>query len=180
MNPLLSLTLITFCIFSTTLAANPKEGPTEEALLFLEGFAYGLEEEIGNVTECAKDLNVTMEDLDAGFKLIKHGIPWHPKDLEKGLKLWAAGLTEFTHALKDCGLEHLVEDIEVILKEIESGIGGTLKFLAEEILALIKTQSRKDIVAAYTAWEHGDYYHAGYYSGKVVGIILEKKSENAF
>ena len=43
----------------------------DSGLKFFEGFAHGIEAEIGNPKECAKSANITLTDFDNGYVAIK-------------------------------------------------------------------------------------------------------------
>lgn len=42
------------------------------ALIFFEGFAMGIEAEIGNPQVCAKTANITLTDFEAGYTAIRN------------------------------------------------------------------------------------------------------------
>eukprot|EP01120_Amphizonella_sp_Union-15-10_P014656 TRINITY_DN719_c0_g1_i2.p1 TRINITY_DN719_c0_g1~~TRINITY_DN719_c0_g1_i2.p1 ORF type:complete len:191 (-),score=51.74 TRINITY_DN719_c0_g1_i2:45-575(-) len=151
--------------------------PSPPALLFLEGLGYGLEVEIGNVTECAKDLNVTLDDFDAGYTSIRKGIDnWNIFEIEKGLKDWAAGLEESSQVLKVCGAEELAADIEKLAQELQGGVSGLLELLAKEILVVVDKGVGKLFRDAVTYWEQENYYQAGVCTGQIVGLLLNQIS----
>lgn len=43
----------------------------DSGLKFFEGFAHGIEAEIGNPQECAKSANITLTDFENGYSAIK-------------------------------------------------------------------------------------------------------------
>jgi hypothetical protein len=67
-----------------------------------------LEVEIGNPAVCAKDVNITLDDFETGYSMIKLGISHLSiTTVENGLKDWAAGVYMLSNVLKDCGAETL-------------------------------------------------------------------------
>jgi len=158
------------------LTVSSQAPPTDNIILFIEGFAKGLEVEIGNPAECAHDLNVTEDDLFNGYTLIKKGMSdFSISEIEDGLKLWSAGLLEINQALDDCGAGNITTDIEKILKEISEGTTGLLEFIARELLAIIENDVQKLYKEAAAAIEAGNWEDAGLYSGEIVGILLNQK-----
>jgi len=159
-----------------TVSANrSQEPPAQEVLDFFVGFADGLEIEIGNPAVCAKDLNLTLEDLTQGFTLISQGIDdYSLSKVETGLKLWAAALIEVTTALTDCGAGKIAEDIEKIAQEINSGTTGLVEFIAREVLAILENDVQKLFLDAVAAVDKKDFKTAGVDSGKIVGILLNQ------
>jgi ATP-dependent protease HslVU (ClpYQ) ATPase subunit len=149
--------------------------PSDNMVLFIEGFAAGLEVEIGNPAVCAKDLNITEEDLIKGFAKIKQGIAdVSISDIEEGLQDWSAALLEVNQALSDCGAGNLTADVEAILQEINSGVEGVIEFIAKEILAIIENNVQTLFNSAISAMDAGNFYSAGEFSGEIVGILLEQ------
>jgi len=142
---------------------------------FITGLAAGLEIEIGNPAECAKDINITEQDLINGYALIKKGIAdLSIGEIEKGLQDWSAALMEVNVALTDCGAGNITKDIENILKEINSGIGGVTEFILHELLAIIENDVRTlfDDAIAATEANPPKWYEAGDYTGQILGILL--------
>jgi len=147
--------------------------PTDNMILFIEGFAVGLEVEIGNPAVCAKDINVTEDDIAKGFAKIKQGMEdISVTDIEEGLALWSAALTEVNQALKDCGAGNLTQDVEEILAELNDGISGVVTFICKELLAVIDNNVQTLFDSAIKAFEEGNYYSGGEFSGEIIGILL--------
>eukprot|EP01124_Arcella_intermedia_P012184 TRINITY_DN184_c0_g1_i1.p1 TRINITY_DN184_c0_g1~~TRINITY_DN184_c0_g1_i1.p1 ORF type:complete len:175 (-),score=19.16 TRINITY_DN184_c0_g1_i1:70-594(-) len=160
------------------LCITPKENgapPSENMLLFIEGFAIGLEVEIGNPAVCAKDLNVTETDILDGYQKIKSGVDnWDIYTVEDGLRLWSMALNEVSYALGDCGAEKLAADIQALTKELSSGTTGLLEFVARELLAIIENDVQVLFDDAFVAMEAGDWKTLGIDSGKIIGILLNQ------
>jgi len=164
--------------FTCSFARNPEFAPPSNITDFIEGFAEGLEVEIGNPAVCAKDVNVTEEEFIQGFAKIKDGINHlNIFEVQDGLVLWSQALMGINTALRDCGAEKIANDIEEILKEFSSGPAGILEFVAREILAIIENDVQKLFNQAISAVESGDWKTAGIASGKIVGILLNQSPE---
>eukprot|EP01127_Copromyxa_protea_P005045 TRINITY_DN14866_c0_g1_i1.p1 TRINITY_DN14866_c0_g1~~TRINITY_DN14866_c0_g1_i1.p1 ORF type:complete len:168 (-),score=49.19 TRINITY_DN14866_c0_g1_i1:30-533(-) len=145
-------------------------------ILFIEGFAEGLEVEIGNPAVCGKDVNATLDDFETGYSLIKEGIRHISiSKVEAGLKDWSAGVNMLSAVLADCGAEELAADIEKLVAEFSSGASGIIKWLAHEIINIIDNDLYHLFRSAITDFENGQYYNAGVSTGKIVGILLSKK-----
>jgi len=140
---------------------------------FFIGFAEGIEAEIGNPEVCAKEANLTLHDIELGYSQISNGI-WSldVHQVEQGLQNWALGLNEMAFALRDCGINKLSDDIERIALELASGVGGILRFLAEEILNVIDNDVYGLFRDAIKAYEQERYTDSGKYTGQIVGILL--------
>jgi len=157
-------------------AFSAKRDGAHDVVAFIEGFATGVESEIGNVTECTKDLDITLNDFEVGFSLIKRGISriWIP-DVEKGLRYFGNGLKEVALVLKVCNATRLAEDIADIAMELSQGIKGVVEIIAKEILNIFHhgADITSDFKAAIASWEKRDYFKSGFYTGKIVGILLD-------
>jgi len=142
-------------------------------LIFFEGFALGIEAEIGNPKECAKSANMTLTDFDNGYSEIKNGI-WDLsiEEVKQGLLDWSLGLQQMTNGLKECGAMQLAADIEKLALDIQSG-EGILKLLASEVLNIIENNIAGLFDSAVNAWSRGDYYNTGIYTGQIVGLLLQ-------
>jgi len=157
------------------LAAEKKtsESPGME---FFIGFVTGVEAQIGNPAVCAKDAELTLTAFETGFALIKKGISdFSISDIEQGLQDWAQGVNLMSLALRDCGINKLADGIEKIVTEISSGLGGILRFLAEEILNVVDHPVYTLFREAMSSYEQGKYADSGNYTGQIVGILLNGK-----
>ena len=93
-----------------------------DVLAFLEGFALGVEAQIGNITLCTADAQVTLEDFRQGYNQITQGFrDWSVSLVEQGFVSIGHGFDEIAVAFKDCGIERLVMDIEKLAAELKSG-----------------------------------------------------------
>jgi len=172
MQYLVVLVLCSLLVGTYSKIADP---PSENILLFIEGFALGLEIEIGDPALCAKDVNVTEEDFIDGFNKIKNGInKYSISEIEAGLRDWANGIYEVNLALRDCGAGKIADDIESIMQELQSGTTGLLEFIARELLAIIDNDISDLFEKAFDAIEAGDWKTAGLASGEITGILLNQ------
>jgi len=148
---------------------------TRDVLLFLEGVAYGLEIRIGNVNECAADLNLTLTEFKKGLQKIGEGLEWLDIwEIEDGLKEWAKGVNAFASALDACGAEKIAADIIAIMEEFAEGIGGIFKWVLSELLAIIENDVYDLFSDAIEQFEKGKYYESGVSTGKILGILLNQ------
>jgi hypothetical protein len=144
--------------------------------LFLEGMAVGLEIDIGNVTECTKDANVTLGDFEKGFRDLENGINQLSRTLiERGLVEWAAGVLSMAKLLQQCGFVELAQDIYNIATEIMSGPAGIFKLVINEIVDIFYHGRSliNDFKLMISSFKAGDYYHAGVATGEILGILLQ-------
>jgi len=176
-----AVALVCLLFVVASLAVHPhkpkvKDTPEQNLIFFVEGLAYGVEAEVGNITECMEDLNITLADFEKGFADISQGIDWLDIfQIEKGLKEWSAGVTEVNEVLKVCGAEKLAEDIAKIVAEVSSGTTGLLEFVAKEILNILDNGVGQLFRQAVDAWEANNYYDSGKYCGEALGILLNDK-----
>eukprot|EP01123_Difflugia_compressa_P008350 TRINITY_DN245_c0_g1_i1.p1 TRINITY_DN245_c0_g1~~TRINITY_DN245_c0_g1_i1.p1 ORF type:complete len:176 (+),score=24.93 TRINITY_DN245_c0_g1_i1:61-588(+) len=169
------INVATLLFLLSTYVLETTQQPSDNIILFIEGFAQGLEVEIGNPAECAGDLNVTEQDLLIGFRQIKAGIQdFSVSELETGLKYWASALIEITAALRDCGAGTIADDIDNILQEINSGTTGILEFIIKELLSILENDVKDLFIRAIDSAEGGNWQQAGYYTGKIMGILLNQ------
>ena len=71
--------------------------------LFVEGMAYGLAEEIGNITECMADIELTEQTAHQAMEDIRHGFKHlRPSYIEKGLRELGDALEDLTDAMIAC------------------------------------------------------------------------------
>eukprot|EP01121_Diplochlamys_sp_Union-15-3_P010627 TRINITY_DN299_c0_g1_i1.p1 TRINITY_DN299_c0_g1~~TRINITY_DN299_c0_g1_i1.p1 ORF type:complete len:171 (-),score=47.30 TRINITY_DN299_c0_g1_i1:31-543(-) len=146
----------------------------EETVEFIEGVAVGLEVELGNVTECTKDLNITLEDFEQGFADVRRGIDSISLSLvEKGIMEWGDGLKELVVVLKVCGADEAAADIEKIILQIESGPEGIVRLIAKEILNILDENVGSLFREAVDDWEDKDYFGSGKATGKILGILIK-------
>lgn len=145
----------------------------DSGLKFFEGFAQGIEAEIGNPKECAKSANITLTDFDNGYLAIKHGVEHLSIDeVKQGLLDWSLGLQQMTEGLKACGAFQLAADIEKLAADIQTG-EGIVELIAREVLNIIENDIAGLFHNAVKAWERSDYYNCGVYTGQIVGLLLE-------
>jgi len=147
-------------------------GQTNKGLLFFEGFAIGVEAEIGDPKQCAADAKLTLNDFELGYATIKQGIwDFSISEVQQGLLDWSKGLDEMVQALHDCGAYQLAADIAKLQADIATG-EGILKLIAEEILNIIENDIAGLFRGAINAFRRGDYYNAGVYTGQITGLLL--------
>jgi len=151
--------------------------PESDTLAFLEGFALGLAEDFGNITECRNDSITFVEEFDQAFTLIKKGIDHASiNDIVQGLIEFANGIDEVAKALQDCGDAQVVADIANLAKYLKGGPAGIIQLIAKEVLQYFNDQKTLgyDYRQAIKAWDATprDYRTAGFYAGEITAIFL--------
>lgn len=104
--------------------------------MFEEGFAIGLDIEVGNYTICIKDAEKMYNDITTAFTDIKTGI--HKLNIPlivcschhayvikqtKGFSLLGDAVNIMGEEMVDCGAEELEDDIKDIVAELKSPSG---------------------------------------------------------
>jgi hypothetical protein len=175
----LALLALVLSVSATSLAvhvrAPPKAVPAD-VLAFLEGFALGVEAQIGNITLCTADVQVTLEDFKQGYNQIQQGFKHLSiKLVEEGFISIGHGFDDIATAFKDCGIERLVEDIEKLAAELKTGTAGIIKVLYKEFINIF-THGKEitvDVQNFLKYWKAQQYELAGVAMGKIAGILLE-------
>ncbi|KAG2381677.1 hypothetical protein C9374_006061 [Naegleria lovaniensis] len=145
-------------------------------LAFVEGFALGIEADVGNVTECTKDVYITLNDFDDAFYSLEYGFKRiNVKLIETGLREFGAGVKELAVALKGCNVNGIVEKIESLAAQLQSGPLGIVKVIVHELINIFHNE--KDITnefkKAIQYWKDKKYELCGVQVGKIVGVLLE-------
>eukprot|EP01087_Luapelamoeba_hula_P007682 TRINITY_DN1880_c0_g1_i1.p1 TRINITY_DN1880_c0_g1~~TRINITY_DN1880_c0_g1_i1.p1 ORF type:complete len:196 (-),score=36.49 TRINITY_DN1880_c0_g1_i1:97-633(-) len=147
---------------------------TNDVVLFVEGFGYGIGQTFGNVTLCSKDANTTLDNFAKGFSDLKQGFArLSVSYVERGLLEWAAGLADLAPLLENCGAVTLAEDIGRLVAKIQEG--QVFEVVISEVVNIFfngKTLIR-DFDQAIFAWEKADYFTSGAATGRIVAILLE-------
>ncbi|KAL0488186.1 hypothetical protein AKO1_015391 [Acrasis kona] len=146
----------------------------KDALLFIEGFALGVEAEIADVSVCVKEVTATLDDFSTAYAKLKLGFhTLSPSLVREGITHLGAGIESVTKDLKDCGVDRLVKDILALTAEIKQG--GILKVLIKEVISIF--HHRKDVTTEIKtfikAYGDKDYKVAGVQVGKLVAGLLE-------
>lgn len=174
------MALLALCVGSSVALRQTqyKKAAENPAVEFLEGFAEGFDADFGNVSACINDSTTVVDDMEKAFDKIKDGIDHlSGKDVREGLLYLADGLEELVRAIEACGVPSIANSILKIVDKIKNGPEGWLSLIVDDILKFWKDRKTigHDIVEAYDAFKDKNYFKAGYYTGKVTGILLESK-----
>jgi len=153
-----------------------KRGIGKDVEEFLLGFVVGVETTIGNVTECTKDANATLDYFEIGFIDLKNGIDGLNRDLiEQGLIEWATGVLTIAGLLEDCGIVTLAEEIMAIARKIQEGPAGIVEIVVDEVVNIFYhgTSLIKYFDQSVSSFESGDFYTSGVNVGEIVAILLQ-------
>eukprot|EP00698_Gefionella_okellyi_P016753 TRINITY_DN4811_c0_g1_i1.p1 TRINITY_DN4811_c0_g1~~TRINITY_DN4811_c0_g1_i1.p1 ORF type:complete len:210 (-),score=53.88 TRINITY_DN4811_c0_g1_i1:107-736(-) len=145
-------------------------------VLFIEGFAIGLEIDIGNASQCASDEKYTVDDFEDAWKDLDYGFTHASISyIEQGLREFGNGTQEIAQALKDCGVGTLADEIENIAKQLQEGPLGLVKVLIKEAVDI--WHNRHNLTAEFkgfiSSMREKDYRTAGINAGEIIGILLE-------
>jgi hypothetical protein len=158
------------------LSSGTKPRSNDKLVEFLEGFGEGIDSDFGNISICAKDLNITLEDFDDAFRDIEHGIDHlDAAEIKRGIEAFGRGLLELVKALRACGFLTLADDIYKIASELASGAFGIVEVIVKEIINILwhEHDLTKWFHDASKAWNSQNYKMAGYWTGKIVGLFLK-------
>jgi hypothetical protein len=151
-----------------------------DVLAFLEGFALGVEAQIGNITACTADVEITLEDFNLAYKQITQGFrDWSPKLVEQGFVSFGHGIEEIAVAFKDCGVDRLVNDLEKLAAELKTGTTGIIHVIYKEIINIFThgKEITNDVKNFLKYWQAKQYELAGVQAGKIVAILLEPETK---
>lgn len=166
----------------TMMLGSALAGPSQDTIRFLEGVVVGLEVQIGNVTECTKDLEIGLSDFQNAVADIEFGLRNINLDrLEKGITEFGAGLNIVSDAMRACGLNSLADDIAAIAADIQAGPDGVFKFIVGEAIKIFANEKEltTDFDNLISGFRTGNYFEAGRAVGDILGILLEEKTGRA-
>jgi len=163
----------TSLLLLSIVACNAQVIPPE--LYFLEGFVQGLATDFGNITECTKDIDFSINEFIDSIGDISQGIRTENLFLiVQGLTEFGNGLNELKPVVQACGDKKLVQDIEKIISDFSTAEGAWLFALRELQNIFSKYNDLQiDFITADIAFKTGDLYTGGYYVGVILGILIE-------
>jgi len=150
-------------------------GPSAEAIQFIEGVALGLDDDLGNVTACTKDLNITTVDFGTGFALLEKG--FHDKNIKEisaGLTDFGKGTQEIAKVWAACGDAKVAADIAKLAADIAKGPLSIFELVVKETVTIFheKKELTTDFQQAISAWKAKNFRASGEATGKIVGVLL--------
>lgn len=117
-----------------------------------------------------------MNDFDDAFYSLEYGFKRiNVKLIETGLREFGAGVKELAVALKGCNVNGIIEKIESLAAQLQSGPLGIVKVVVHELINIFHNE--KDITnefkKAIQYWKDKKYELCGVQVGKIVGVLLE-------
>jgi len=140
------------------------------ATLFVEGVSVGVTADMGNVTECTKDLVLSLDSFDKALPAMKAGMLTANRDLVKSaVATFGAGVEEVSKAFTVCAVFATAESTDILASSMKGE--NTADFFAG---LLSEKDTVEDLSAAVKYLEAGDSFSAGVYTGRVINVLLEK------
>eukprot|EP01013_Petalomonas_cantuscygni_P017759 TRINITY_DN34_c0_g1_i1.p1 TRINITY_DN34_c0_g1~~TRINITY_DN34_c0_g1_i1.p1 ORF type:complete len:218 (-),score=61.93 TRINITY_DN34_c0_g1_i1:302-955(-) len=145
--------------------------PAKEIFL---GILEGMETDVGNLTECLKDTDDGIEDIDQFVLLLDHGIRSRNKtEIAEAFPYLAKALRVLSSGARVCGVIKVAEDVDKIIEELEVP-GGWLKVLKDEGFKIFVhfrdvTKDLFDAVGDYKAMQWNAF---GQDVGRILGYLL--------
>merc|ERR1711991_564539 len=119
------------------------------ATLFVEGVSVGVTADIGNVTECTKDLVVSLESFDKALPAIKAGMLTANRDLVKSaVPTFGAAVEEVSKAFTVCAVFATAESTDTLASSMK--IENTADFFAG---LLSEKDTVEDLSAPSNTWK---------------------------
>jgi len=152
------------------------EGIEADVFLFLDGFAAGIEVDVGNLKECARDINMTLDDFNLAWYNISEGLYWlSPSEVEAGIVELGSGIREVALVYTNCGVNKLAADIERLGEKLFNGTSGIISVITKEAINIWShgADLTNDFKNAIAFAQSQDYYNCGLSTGEIVGILLD-------
>src|SRR3989338_11543657 len=97
------------------------------------------------------------------------------REVELALVSFGKGLIEMAHALKDCNVEKLTQELKKVAEDLQKGYTGVIHVLVSEFINIFhhKKELTQDFRQFFEYFKNHKYELSGVKAGTITAILLD-------